>query len=341
MPKSKLPCPHCSKNIDTGHLTEHLRSCQKQKSTCKKCGKKVARLRSHQCPQPKPTPHPQLSAYFNIDEHDWRSRCPLAFDHGINAISSLDDSTISQWDGRPPSLHLSKVQPSEETVYTLVISTIRQSSNYQVFRDGEVPPELCNHGRAQLRRSTKSELDEKKFRMAATALYQAVTTAPRNTAYSILNVWPTDTSEILMQPPQQLQSSLHLCMESFDIGINVTPKGSFVDLHHGKSREYLRRLYIDLIQILLGGVCPKRLANVRKYGFSFQARQRTSSFILHRLGSVIVLHVSGLNFEGVSLLRPTPLTSLSSLQALSMLSLRPLADSSPVSIILQRSASLQ
>jgi hypothetical protein len=31
-------------------------------------------------------------------------------------------------------------------------------------------------------------------------------------------------------PPQQLQSGHHFCTESFNIGINVTPKGSFVDL---------------------------------------------------------------------------------------------------------------
>jgi hypothetical protein len=46
-----------------------------------------------------------------------------------------------------------------------------------------------------------------------------------------------------MQPPQQLQSSYHLCIESFDVGINVTPKGSFVDLHYGKltSLDIIRR----------------------------------------------------------------------------------------------------
>ncbi|KAF4620108.1 hypothetical protein G7Y89_g14712 [Cudoniella acicularis] len=176
-----------------------------QKATCKQCGKRVARLRSHHCPPPKPAPHPQLSTYFNIDDHDWRLKCPLEFEYGIKELSSLDEQTISLWNGRPPTLRLSKVRPSEETIYSLVLSTIHKSSNYQVLCDGEEPPELGSQGRAsQFKRSTKSELGGKKFRMAATALYQAIATPPRHPIYSILNVWPPDKSEILMQPPQKL-----------------------------------------------------------------------------------------------------------------------------------------
>jgi hypothetical protein len=234
MPKSKVACPRCNRTTDTGHLGEHMRSCQHQKATCKQCGKQVVRLRSHRCPPSTPAPHPQLSAHFNIDEHDWRSKCPLIFEHGITSLSALDDSTISLWDGQPPTLHLSKTQPSEETVYTLVLSAMRKSSDYQILLNGEEPPQLGNYGQESLlKRSTSSELNDEKFGMATIAVYQAITTAPHRSIYSVLNVWPPDTSEISMRPPQQLQSSHHLCTENFDVGINVTPKGSFVDLHHG------------------------------------------------------------------------------------------------------------
>ncbi|KUJ09519.1 uncharacterized protein LY89DRAFT_724483 [Mollisia scopiformis] len=37
------------------------------------------------------------------------------------------------------------------------------------------------------------------------------------------------------------QSSYHFCTESFNIGINVTPKGSFVDLHHDITRRGLSK----------------------------------------------------------------------------------------------------
>ncbi|KAG4414274.1 hypothetical protein IFR04_012570 [Cadophora malorum] len=239
MPKSKVTCPYCSKLTDTGHIREHINSCQKRKVVCKQCGKAVARIRGHQCPPPKPLPHPQLSAHLDLDEHDWRSKCPLKFENGIKALSSLDEYTVSLWEGQPPTLYSSKIEPSEETIYTLVISTIRKSTEYQVFREGKEPPELGS--KSQTKRSAKSDLDDKKFRMAAAALYQATTAAPGHSTYSLLNVWAPDTSEIPMQPPSQIQSSHHVCTDRFKVGINVTPKGSFVDLHHDILQRGLSR----------------------------------------------------------------------------------------------------
>ncbi|KAK0120173.1 hypothetical protein ONS95_011579 [Cadophora gregata] len=242
MPKSKVTCPHCDKTTDTGHLTEHIQSCLKKKVVCKLCGKVVARIRSHQCPPPKHPPHPQLSAYLDIEKHDWASKCPLEFENGIKHLSSLDEHTISLWNGQPPTLYTCKTQLSEETIYTLVLSAIRKSTDYQVFRDEEVPPELGSNDQSiQRKRSAKSDLEDKKFRMAAAALYQATTTAPRQLTYSLLNVWAPDTSEILMQPPLQFQSTHHVCTERFKVGINVTPKGSFVDLHHDILQRGLAR----------------------------------------------------------------------------------------------------
>ncbi|KAK0101836.1 hypothetical protein ONS96_005815 [Cadophora gregata f. sp. sojae] len=95
MPKSKVTCPYCSKLTDTGHIREHINSCQKRKVVCKQYGKAVARIRGHQYPPPKPHPHPQLSAHLDLDEHDWRSKYPLEFENRIKALSSLDEYTIS------------------------------------------------------------------------------------------------------------------------------------------------------------------------------------------------------------------------------------------------------
>lgn len=229
MPRTKVICEICQAESNTQHISDHKKI--HATNTCETCKKVVkGRLRDHRCKPPEQPPHPQLSTYFDINKYGWREKCPSRFDHGIVDISSLDPATISLWSEELPTLNLAKDRPSEETVYATVLSTTRKSSNYQLSRNGE-PIGFSDSGKAN--QYTASEIDDKKFELAATALYQSTTPASRETIYSILNVWPEDRSKILLEPPQQVQSSHHLCADKFDVSINATPEGLFVDLHDG------------------------------------------------------------------------------------------------------------
>jgi len=88
------------------------------------------------------------------------------------------------------------------------------------------------HGR--VKEAVRQEyLRQRKVEIAATAMYQIKTTAFESPVCSVLNVWLSPHSGISMEPPQQVQSSLHICEDKFETGVNVTPEGCFVDLRHG------------------------------------------------------------------------------------------------------------
>lgn len=126
---------------------------------------------------------------------------------------------------------------SDLALWTTVFASIMERSTYHVYQDGnalslELSDLPAARGRAKeaIRREI---LRKRKVEMAATAMYQIKTTTPEFPVCSVLNVWLSPISGISMEPPQQVQSSLHICEDTFETGVNVTPKGCFVDLHHG------------------------------------------------------------------------------------------------------------
>ncbi|KAI9772255.1 MAG: hypothetical protein M1840_001004 [Geoglossum simile] len=111
-----------------------------------------------------------------------------------------------------------------------------ERSTYHVYQGGNtLSLELSDlpavRGRAK--EAIRQEfLRKRKVEIAATAMYQIKTTAFESPVCSVLNVWLSPLSGISMEPPQQVQSSLHICEDKFETGVNVTPEGCFVDLHH-------------------------------------------------------------------------------------------------------------
>jgi hypothetical protein len=122
---------------------------------------------------------------------------------------------------------------------------LHKSSDYDVFRDGENATELS-------RRSLK-------FELATKAAYQATVKPPTRDVYAAFNVWLPGTSEIKMEPPQQLQFTEHLCepdnFRGYPVGCNITPCGWFTDLHQGKFCRPHLELWLKIVDL-----CRRSLA---------------------------------------------------------------------------------
>jgi hypothetical protein len=124
-----------------------------------------------------------------------------------------------------------------------VFTSIVEKSTYHAYQDGDAPSlELSNLPPIPGKAATRAKemirqefLKKKKIEIAATAMFQIRDTTVQSPICSVLNVWLSPLSGISMEPPERVKSSHHVCESIFEVGINVTPEGCFVDLHHGKS----------------------------------------------------------------------------------------------------------
>ncbi|KFY95767.1 hypothetical protein V500_02668 [Pseudogymnoascus sp. VKM F-4518 (FW-2643)] len=139
---------------------------------------------------------------------------------------------------------------SEQDVYTAVLDSIN-TFTFHAYKNGSAV-----HG-AGLGRHTKAERDAM-IQTARRSIYQA--TARREsklakpTQYSdseplccVLNVW---VEGIILTPPTRIDSSYLLCGDTTTVGVNITPRGSYVDLHCDIGRSGLSTVY---------GLCEKVL----------------------------------------------------------------------------------
>jgi hypothetical protein len=124
-----------------------------------------------------------------------------------------------------------------------VFTSIADKSTYHAYQDRDaLSPELSNlppipgKSGARVREVIRQEfLKKKKTEIAATAMFQIRDTIVQSPICSVLNVWLSPLSGIPMAPLERIKSSHHICESIFEVGVNVTPEGCFVDLHHSKS----------------------------------------------------------------------------------------------------------
>jgi hypothetical protein len=183
-----------------------------------------------------------MLSYLSLKNHGWASKCPERFTHGLVTLQNIDGKTKSLWGNRVPSLIPLTSPHSETDLWTMVFTSIMERPTYHAFQDG-IPPsiELSDlppvHGKSasRIKEMGRQELlKRRKIEIAAAAMYQIAATTVRFPICSILNVWLSPLTGISMEPPEKIKSSRHICESIFETGINVTPEGSFVDLHHGK-----------------------------------------------------------------------------------------------------------
>lgn len=222
MPKRQIQCGNCGKNTDTGHLTEHQTSCKKQKTTCDKCGKSFSRARDHRCAKAR---HTQLSEYIDTANPHWSARFPDTFEHGLFPLAQLarDTKLTELWESHPPTVLPEHDRTDESRIYMLVLSHLWRTRTLQLFENGKLF-------------DMASKEPERKREAAAEALYRATVCDPAHGSpiYTILNIWLGSGSGLSMEPPQFVYSKYNICETQFELGINVTPTSSFVDLHYGK-----------------------------------------------------------------------------------------------------------
>ncbi|KAL5344581.1 hypothetical protein ACLOAV_010565 [Pseudogymnoascus australis] len=165
---------------------------------------------------------------------------------GLTPLESASDATKALWHRMPRLVRIKPV--AEQVVYCAVLKSIKTLS-FHAYKNG-----LPVHG-AGLREHTKAERNEM-TETAHLSIYQA--TAHREskstTQYSecqplcsVLNVW---IKSIALLPPTYLNSTYLLCGDTTQLGVNITPEGSFVDLHYDIGRSGYSMVY---------GLCEKVL----------------------------------------------------------------------------------
>ncbi|KAI9767706.1 MAG: hypothetical protein M1839_004367 [Geoglossum umbratile] len=166
--------------------------------------------------------------------YNWASECPERFTHGLSTFSV--------------SIHVTA--PRSHYMDSSITSMVERPT-YHVYQDGDAPslelsalPPVRGRAAARVKETMRQELlGKKKIEIAAAAMFQITTTAIQSPICSILNIWLGPLSEISMEPPERIKSSHHICESRFETGINVTPEGYFVDLHHNLGREGLSQTF--------------------------------------------------------------------------------------------------
>jgi len=123
------------------------------------------------------------------------------------SIPSLIDPTQC-WDGEAP----------EANIWTAFMNVVFTSSKstFNVLMDGQA-----------VKSSERQDAIAQVFRQ----LSSCATETPQ---YSLMNVW---LKKFALKPPISLRSHFRITEDSFDLGVNATPKGSFVDLHIDGNRH--------------------------------------------------------------------------------------------------------
>lgn len=184
-------------------------------------------------PQPEKTSFTQLLEYIDVKNPGWEGRLPESFDFNLHHFSNetIDDPDILQlWEGHLPKLFPEPDPTAESVVYNAVFSKLYSDS------------EIWNRKEAQMyKNGTRVDNLTSATRMEeiGRTLYYAVNKEQADPINTILNIWLDPESHISMQPPQSVESQYNVCnpesRSKFRVGINVTPTGSFVDLHYGKA----------------------------------------------------------------------------------------------------------
>lgn len=155
---------------------------------------------------------------------------------GLTLLHDASDATKSLWHRLPRLVPISA--PDEREVHLAVHSSLKTLS-FHAYNGG-----LAVHG-AGLGQHTAAE----RKAMGETAIlasYQATACkSAKPTPYSddnplccVLNVWTKTLS-----PPENIVAQYHLCGDTTQLGINITPKGSFIDLHYDIGRSGFSMVY--------------------------------------------------------------------------------------------------
>ncbi|KAL5346600.1 hypothetical protein ACLOAV_008307 [Pseudogymnoascus australis] len=125
----------------------------------------------------------------------------------------------------------------EEDVYCAVLDSIN-TGTFNVYKNGS-----AFHGAGRNAKEKQSAM----IRTARRSIYQAIARVARPIPYSdhkplycVLNVWIKD---IALSPPDHINSNYLVCEDTTQLGVNITPRGTFVDLHYDIGRSGFSMVY--------------------------------------------------------------------------------------------------
>jgi len=165
---------------------------------------------------------------MDVDKFGWTPKCPARFTNGLVDIRQIDEQTFALWGGDVPTLHPIANHLDEGYVHALTLNSTFNSPEYNVFKDGK--PQAITKVASDRRR-----LEATRFEAASRALSQTFFRGKvwrQEEVSMILNVQVT-VDDIPLEPPEIIASRRHLLGLDRGVGINVCPKGAYVDLHYG------------------------------------------------------------------------------------------------------------
>lgn len=252
MPKARKAqriCPHCKKVFSTSYLAEHRRSCTNQKSTCRVCHTEFSRKRDHKC-KGTPVELPNyLADFIDVSQYNWGEQVPRSIP-GLTPIHEASVATKSLWHRMPRLVHIKA--PVPELKVFLAVNKSLKTLSYHAYKNGTAVhgSGLREHSAAQRKAMAET---------ASISIFQAIsrgeTKSTKPTLYSdseplcyVVNVW---TEDIALSPPEYINARYILCGDTTDVGINITPEGSLIDLHCDIGRAGLSVVYGQCEKVLL------------------------------------------------------------------------------------------
>jgi hypothetical protein len=156
----------------------------------------------------------------------WDGKCP-AFTQRFQTLGTLDAKTKQLWElwaGRVPSMQPGFLDKTEGELHSLIMGYLHQNGKAQLITDSFVQP------------LPKSK--QEAYNVLVNVVYQAIgRETPVPPVSSIFNLFFGKT--ICARPPDKIRSQ-HLIYDEDDLQVafNVTPAGTFTDLHHGELTSY-------------------------------------------------------------------------------------------------------
>jgi hypothetical protein len=228
--KKKL-CNTCGKLFASKHMKEHQQSHNKNdKSNCPYCNLPFAgrRLREHRerCPRnPNPPPGRAQTLLSEVMSR-WPQTCPKFTSH-FKSLSELDEQDKALWGGRLPSMQPAITDKTGCELYLLFLSHFSRDKKVEISQGScrVDPPKSRTERHNEYAKIMWNALDKKED-------------LGTDSADALFNI---HLDKVCAQVPAAIVNRCEIIYNypaPIPIGFNITPAGTFTDLHHGTSYRY-------------------------------------------------------------------------------------------------------
>lgn len=227
----KKPCDTCGRLFASKHMKEHQKTHNKdEKDNCPYCNLPFAgrRLREHRqkCPgNPNPPPGRAQTLVMEIMDR-WSRTCPKFKCH-FKSLSELDQQDKALWGDRLPSIQPAITDKTGCELYLLFLSHFNKDKRVEISKGSH---------RVDLPKS-KAERYEEYAQIMWKALDKQEDMG-MDSADALFNIY---LDNVCAQVPAAILNRHEIYGHPTppQIGFNITPAGTYTDLHHGMFHEHL------------------------------------------------------------------------------------------------------